>query len=143
VELLEVPVRAAGTDVFAALGPGDMLWIDSSHVCKAGGDVQYELLEVLPRLAPGVVVHLQGIWLPDEYPREWLTGPEKRFWNEQYVVQAFLAFNAGYEVVWASRWMRARHAELVAGSLPSTASVATDPTSLWLRRTDFGPHGSR
>jgi Methyltransferase domain len=148
LELLEVPVWAAGTEPFAELAPGDVLWIDSSHVCRAGGDVQYELLELLPRLAPGVLVHFQGVWLPDEYPREWLTGPEPRFWNEQYVLQAFLAFNAGYEVVWASRWMRARHPELLAERLPSTASVATDPTSLWLRRTGQptardGAQGSR
>ncbi|MQF67068.1 class I SAM-dependent methyltransferase [SAR202 cluster bacterium AD-802-F09_MRT_200m] len=31
----------------------DLLFIDSSHLVKTGGDVNYEILEIVPRLKPG------------------------------------------------------------------------------------------
>ena len=54
---------------FDQLGDGDILLIDSSEVSKAGSDVNYLFFEVLPRLRPGVVVHIHDIFLPDEYPK--------------------------------------------------------------------------
>ena len=62
------------------------------HVLGIGTDVQYLFLEVIPRLAPGVAVHVHDIFLPDEYPQAWVVD-EHRFWSEQYLLQAFLAFN--------------------------------------------------
>lgn len=145
IELREEPVWAAGAATFEALGAGDMLWIDSSHVSRAGSDVNFLLLEVLPRLAPGVLVHLQGIWLPEAYPPEWLSGEagRRRFWNEQYLVQAFMAFNAGYELVWSSRLVQAAHPGALAAALPSLAHLAADPSSLWLRRTGAQAPGAQ
>ena len=133
IELVAEPVQRVPLDAFAALGDGDVLFIDSSHVCRIGSDVQYEFLEVLPRLAPGVLVHVHDIFLPVEYPRSWVEA-EKRFWNEQYVLQAFLAFNAGYDVVWMSAWMRIHHAEAVAAAVRSFDPVMHRPGSVWLRR---------
>jgi predicted O-methyltransferase YrrM len=133
IELVAEPVQHLPLDVFAGLGDGDVLFIDSSHVCRIGSDVQYELLEVLPRLAPGVLVHLHDIFLPVEYPRSWVEA-EKRFWNEQYVLQAFLAFNAGFDVVWMSAWMHAYHADAVAAAVRSFDPSFHRPGSVWLRR---------
>lgn len=133
IELVAEPVQHVPLELFAELGDGDVLFIDSSHVCRIGSDVQYELLEVLPRLAPGVLVHLHDIFLPVEYPRSWVEA-EKRFWNEQYVLQAFLAFNAGYEVVWMSAWMHTYHAGAVAAAVPSFDPAFHRPGSVWLRR---------
>src|SRR6266487_4338988 len=86
--------------VFDELGEGDMLVVDTTHVVKLGGDVNRVVLDVLPRLAPGVLVHFHDIFLPWEYPRVWL---ERfgLFWTEQYLLQAFLACNPGYEIVLA------------------------------------------
>ena len=105
--LREEPVQNVALSTFTDLGPDDILFIDSSHVLKTGSDVQYLYLEVLPRLAPGVVVHVHDIFLPWEYPREWLT-KASRFWNEQYLLQAFLIFNRRFEVLWASTLMNAK-----------------------------------
>lgn len=133
VELRVEPVQAVPLDVFEALGDGDVLFVDSSHVCRIGSDVQYEFLEVLPRLAPGVLVHVHDIFLPHEYPRSWVEA-EKRFWNEQYVLQAFLAFNDGFDVVWMSAWMQAFHPDELDAAVRSFDPAAHRPGSVWLRR---------
>ena len=57
---------------FLELGDGDVLFIDTSHVAKTGGDVVFLYQEVLPRLAPGVVVRIHDIFLPWDYPEEWV-----------------------------------------------------------------------
>lgn len=55
-----------------ALEKNDILFIDSSHVLKIGSDVKYEYLELIPRIKPGVVVHIHDIFPPAEYPQEWV-----------------------------------------------------------------------
>lgn len=84
--------------VFTALEAGDILFIDSTHTVKLGGDVNRLFLDILPLLAPGVLVHVHDVFLPREYPREWIERDGK-FWAEQYLLQAFLCLNAEFEVV--------------------------------------------
>jgi hypothetical protein len=76
---------------FTSLREGDLLSIDSSHAVRIGGDVAFLYLEVLPRLAPGVLVHIHDIFLPFNYPMQWLQ--RRYFWNEQYLLHAFLIHN--------------------------------------------------
>ena len=73
--------------LFETLEADDVLFIDSSHVVKTGSDTNWEYLEILPRLAPGVVVHIHDIFLPRDYPKKWVM--EGWGWNEQYLVQPF------------------------------------------------------
>ena len=96
-----VPKKVEELDLefFEALESGDILFIDSSHVVKIGGDVNYLYLEVLPRLNAGVIVHSHDIFLPYEYPKEWII-KEHKFWTEQYLLQAFLTYNSAFEVLW-------------------------------------------
>jgi hypothetical protein len=83
---------------FNSLRENDVLFIDSTHMVKIGGDVVYLYLEVLPRLNSGVLVHTHDIFLPLEYPRDWVL-KNHWFWSEQYLLQAFLAFNDQFEVL--------------------------------------------
>lgn len=124
----------APLDLFTALGPGDILFIDSSHALKTGGDVQQLYLEVLPRLKKGVLVHIHDIFLPLDYPRDTVVG-RRRFWNEQYLVQAFLAFNSSFRVLWCSAYMNHRHPDKLAAAFPSYGRAPRRPGSLWLERT--------
>ncbi|WP_338000825.1 class I SAM-dependent methyltransferase [Candidatus Methylacidiphilum fumarolicum] len=75
----------------------DLLFIDSSHVVKAGGDVNFLILEVLPRLREGVVVHFHDIYFPYDYPRDLL----KTFFpsTESSLLHAFLAFNHRFRII--------------------------------------------
>jgi hypothetical protein len=85
-------------EVFRSLEAGDVLFVDTTHTVKLGSDVNYIVLDVLPVLAPGVIVHFHDIFLPWEYPRDWFDQMQY-YWAEQYLLQAFLAFNDAFEVV--------------------------------------------
>jgi hypothetical protein len=118
--------------LFDTLADGDLLFIDSSHVCKTGSDVHRLFFDLLPRLRPGVLVHLHDIFLPDEYPREWVLD-EGRSWNEQYVLHAFLQFNTAWQVVWSAYHMFTRHGDAVASVFPRACSLGAGG-SFWIRR---------
>jgi predicted O-methyltransferase YrrM len=132
VALWRVPVQEVSLDEFESLCENDILFIDSSHVCKIGSDVQFLFLEVLPRLRPGVVVHIHDIFLPLEYPRQWVLD-EHRFWNEQYLLQTFLSFNATFEVLWAGQWMHIKYPDLLMKAFPSY-KAGVSAGSFWFRR---------
>jgi predicted O-methyltransferase YrrM len=117
---------------FDQLEAGDLLFIDSSHVSKVGSDVNYLFFEVLPRLRPGVLVHVHDIFLPDEYPKVWVID-QGRNWNEQYLVRAFLQFNTAWEVLWAAHFMGSRHTAAVRATFPRYPQLGGGG-SLWLRR---------
>ncbi|MDP9432721.1 MAG: class I SAM-dependent methyltransferase [Actinomycetota bacterium] len=118
---------------FEQLQPNDILFIDSSHVLRTGSDVQYEFLEVLPRVPSGVLIHVHDIFLPGEYPRSWVT-EEHRFWNEQYLLQAFLIGNRDVEVLWSSSYMHRRHPDELRSAVASYDPATRFPGSFWLRR---------
>jgi len=132
-ELVREPLQAVDRSLFEALEAGDVLFIDSTHVLRMGSDVALLYLEILPRLAPGVLVHIHDIFLPAEYPEGWVRG-EHVFWNEQYLVQAFLAFNSAFKVWLAASFLHHRHPEAIAEAFPRYAPQQTTPGSLWIRR---------
>ena len=128
-----VPVQDVAVSEFLELGEDDILFIDSSHVLRIGSDVQYEYLEVLPRLRPGVLVHVHDVFLPAEYPREWVLD-QHRFWNEQYLLQAFLIGNSGFEVLWGSSYMHFTHPHALEAAFASYRRGDRRPGSFWMRR---------
>jgi predicted O-methyltransferase YrrM len=133
VELWRLPIQDVSLDEFQSLCENDILFIDSSHVCKIGSDVQFVFLEILPRIRPGVVVHVHDIFMPMEYPKRWVLD-QHQFWNEQYLLQTFLSFNAAFEVLWAGQWMHINHPDLLMKAFPSY-SAGVLPGSFWFRRT--------
>lgn len=96
--LIRAPVQAVALDTFAALEAGDILFVDSTHVSKAGSDVNHIFFRVLPLLKPGVLIHFHDIFHPFEYPRAWFF-QGNRSWNELYLLRAFLMNNTRYRVV--------------------------------------------
>ncbi|MET0168683.1 MAG: class I SAM-dependent methyltransferase [Vicinamibacterales bacterium] len=120
----DVPLR-----LFESLRENDVLFIDSSHVSKTGSDVNFLCLEVLPRLAPGVLVHFHDIFLPGEYPKDWVL--ERGYsWNEQYLVHALLIDSIGFEVVFASYFASQRYPHQIRAIFGKPCSGG----GLWLRR---------
>ncbi|MDB5991922.1 MAG: hypothetical protein JWQ10_3325 [Herbaspirillum sp.] len=132
-QLVRQRVEDVELSFFNRLGAGDILFIDSSHVSKVGSDVNYLFFEVLPRLRPGVIVHLHDILLPDEYPKTWMID-QGRNWNEQYLTRAFLQFNNNWEVMWAANFMATRHTGAVSATFPRLPERPGSGSSLWLRR---------
>lgn len=131
--LVEQPIEEMPLDFFAELEGGDVLFIDSTHTVKTGSDVVYLFGEVLPRLAPGVVIHIHDIFLPGEYPPQWVLAGWA--WNEQYLVQSFLAFNQEFEVVLSVGWLAHRHPEVIEAAVPGFERFYPGRGgSLWIRR---------
>lgn len=105
-------VQEVPMDVFTRLKAGDILFIDSSHVVAMDSDVIHEYLRILPKLQPGVVIHVHDIFLPADYPQKFVMN-NLCFWGEQYMLEAFLSYNRAFQVLWASSAMQFfHHAEL-------------------------------
>ncbi len=112
----------------------DIMFVDSSHVTKAGSDVNHILFELLPRLAPGVLVHFHDVPYPFEYPLEWFR--QGFSWNEPYILRAFLQYNSRFRIRFWNDFMMSFHAETIQELMP----LCTVPHShgvggsLWLQR---------
>ena len=130
--LHETPVQATDPQLYSALESGDILFIDSTHVSKAGSDVNFELFEILPRLKRGVIVHFHDIFYPFEYPDPWIF-QARRSWNEIYILRAFLMFNPAFEVLFFNDYFGRRHADHARRTLPRFLENAGG--GLWLRKT--------
>ena len=131
VELLRCQVEDLDVRLFEQLRANDVLFIDSSHVVRTAGDVCFIILEVLPRLAEGVLVHFHDIFFPSDYPKEWIA--EKHlFWTEQYLVHAYLAENTHAQVVFASHYMAKRYPHEVRQSFPDAPWIGG--ASLWIQK---------
>src|SRR5207248_5772871 len=87
-QVIELKIQEVPVGIFNALGDGDALIVDTGHAVRLGGDVNHIVLDLLPLLARGVVVHFHDIFMPWEYPREWFEEHEW-YWAEQYLLQAF------------------------------------------------------
>lgn len=118
---------------FEKLRENDIIFIDSSHVLKIGSDVQYEYLEILPRLDKGVLIHAHDIFLPAEYPKEWVL-KQYWFWTEQYLLQAFLTCNESFEVLWAGSYMHLKHPDKLEAAFSSYKRGERWPGSFWMRK---------
>ena len=92
VSLQKSRVQEVDLSYFDRLESGDLLFIDSSHAVKTGSDVPFLYLEVIPRLKPGIFIHIHDIYLPYIYPRDTLN----HFWNwqETVILLALLKGNA-------------------------------------------------
>ena len=127
-----VPAQEVPIEELLGLASGDVLFVDTSHTVKLGGEVSRIVLEVLPQLVPGVVVHFHDIWLPWEYHRV-LVEAMQQYWNEQYLLQGFLAENPHWEIVFAAQAVARAHPERLSRLVP-TYERRNYPTSFWLRR---------
>ncbi len=115
------------TDLVAGVGPGDVFFIDSTHVAKSGSDVCHLLLHTVPLLPVGALVHVHDVFWPFEYPDAWLR--EGRDWTEIYLLQAFLIGNRDWRIMLFGSWLWQEHPELVPLELRDQ-----QPGSIWLER---------
>ena len=116
IDLVQAPVQEAPRTSFEALRAGDVLFIDSTHVGKIGSDVLALLLDVIPRLPPGVFVHLHDIFYPFQYPPEWVY--QGFAWNEAYLLRALLTGNERLRIAWWNNLMATFHHDEVAAAMP-------------------------
>jgi len=97
IRLITEQIQGVPLELFADLGENDFLFIDSSHAMKPGSDVNHLILEVLPRLRNGVLVHFHDVHLPYDYPRDVLEN--FLHFNETSLLRAFLIFNNRIKII--------------------------------------------
>jgi predicted O-methyltransferase YrrM len=131
--LVGTKVQDVPMAVFEELEANDILFIDSSHVVAIGSDTTREVLDIVPRLKPGVLVHFHDIFSPAEYPRGWVL-EEHRFWNEQYLVEAFLSFNDRFEILYAGSYLHVSHRDKLEEFSALYRRAGRWSVSLWIRR---------
>ena len=131
IEFLRSPMGQVDGQIFSTICPGDILFIDSSHILMPGSDVDDLFNRIIPTLPSGALVHIHDIFLPDDYPIIW----EWRGYNEQQGV-APLINGGGFEILFASHYVVTRMAELLAASAVARLPSKTGglPASLWLRK---------
>ena len=110
------PVQHVPLARFETLAAGDLLFVDSSHVVKAGGDVNFVVLEVLPRLEAGVWIHFHDISFPYDFPRDLLLN--HAFHNETSLLHAWLVHNPRAEIVFCLSQLHYSRSEQLRGVFP-------------------------
>jgi predicted O-methyltransferase YrrM len=135
IRVVRERLEEASPELLDALEARDILFIDSSHVIRPQGDVLLLFLTLLPRLRPGVFVHVHDIFTPRDYPPEWLLR-EVRFWNEQYLLEAFLSHNGAFRVIGALNYLKHHHLDALAEKFPILAQEADrEAGSFWIVRS--------
>lgn len=135
--LIDERVELVDLKEFDILKENDILFIDSSHTVKIGGDVNFLYLEVIPRLNPGVIVHIHDIPMPFEYAEAYATNPSFRmFWTESYLLQAFLIYNSAFEVLLAMNYIHTDHMDIFCQAFPhfDLENNWSNSGSFWIRR---------
>lgn len=123
-------LAAADAKMMAGLAPGDVLFIDSSHLLHQGFDVDILFNRVFPVLAPGVIVHVHDIFLPYGYPASW----EPYRFNEQMAL-AGLIYSGFFETVFASHYVwRDMRSDLQAICAGFPLDTPDNGGTIWLRK---------
>ena len=133
VTVIRKKVENIDISFFSELGDGDILFIDSSHIIRPEGDVLFEFLQLLPTLKKGVIVHVHDIFSPRNYLDEWLLN-DVRFWNEQYLLEAFLTHNDSWKVIGSLNYLHHNHYEKLKKACPFLTQDR-EPGSFYLQKT--------
>ncbi|KKQ50046.1 MAG: hypothetical protein US68_C0009G0001, partial [Candidatus Shapirobacteria bacterium GW2011_GWE1_38_10] len=128
-----IPKKVENVDIntFKKLNKNDILFIDSSHVLNTGSDVVYEYLQILPQLKKGVIIHIHDIFFPFDYPTAWIKD-EKRFWTEQYLVQALLTFSKAFQILLSNNYISHKYSNELRNIYPKLPHIGGG--SLWLKK---------
>lgn len=134
IRLLNIPAQDVPMETFTQLEAGDLLFVDSTHTVKAGSEVNRIILEVLPRLNPGVWVHFHDILWPYDYQFD-LLDETLFFWNESVLLHALLINNPRLRIAFALSWLHNEAPEAIGRAIPSYMPA---PTAAGVRQTRRG-----
>jgi len=132
--LHETILQRANLELFGTLQAGDVCFYDGSHVARAGSDIVWVFFEVIPRLKPGVYIHVHDIFWPADYPADWIFN-RGQTWNKQYVLQAFLMYNNTFEPVICNSILCQRRPETLEQLFRQTPETQYSGANIWLRKT--------
>lgn len=130
ITIVASKIQDVDINIFKELEAGDILFVDSSHVSKVYSDVNHILFNILPVLNKGVYIHFHDIFWPFEYPKDWIY--EGRFWNEMYILRAFLAYNNTFSIRFFTSYIQSVFRTDVDTAMPLL--MRGDGGSLWLQK---------
>ena len=134
MEVIRKLVEDVDISTFASLDENDILFIDSSHIIRPQGDVLFEFLEILPSLSAGVIIHIHDIFSPRDYTKKHLVD-EVLFWNEQYLLEAFLSCNNQFTIIGAVNYLKNHYPDKINSKLPVLKKNPHHvPGSFWIRK---------
>jgi hypothetical protein len=133
-EFYRKPLEAINLEIFTKLGENDIVFVDNSHRILPNSDAMVFFMEVLPKLAEGVIVHFHDVYLPYDYPQFMCD----RFYSEQYGLALSLMANPGRYVPLLPNYFISEDPELstVLGQLwdhPNLNGLEKHGGSFWLR----------
>jgi len=130
IDIIGSKIQDVDINIFKALEKNDILFVDSSHICKTYSDVNHILFNILPLLQSGVYVHFHDVFWPFEYPKEWVY--EGRSWNECYLLRAFLSYNTKYSIKFYTSYIQAILKDHLENSMPLL--MRGEGGSIWLQK---------
>ena len=98
IKIYKKKIEEIDTSKIINLKRNDILFVDSSHIIRPQGDVLKIFLEILQQLASGVIIHVNDIFTPRNYPSSWLK-IENRFFNEQYLFESIINNTNRYSIL--------------------------------------------
>jgi predicted O-methyltransferase YrrM len=132
ITVIRKQVETISIDLFKTLEANDILFIDSSHIIRPGNDLLFIYFQILPILQKGVLIHIHDIFTPRHYPHEWLT-KKMRFWNEQYLLEAFLYNNEGFQILFTLNHLVKEDFEAASKTLIHLKEDS-EPSSFWMEK---------
>lgn len=134
VEVIRKRVEDCPDELVRSLSANDFFFIDSSHVIRPQGDVLHLYQRLLPQVASGVICQVHDVFTPRDYPAKWVID-DRRLWNEQYLMEAFLAFNPAFEVLLAVNWLANDRRDWLTEACPMLLKKpGKQPGAFWMRR---------
>lgn len=134
IKIIRDKLEDVDRSIFFDLEKDDILFIDSSHIIRPQGDVLMEYLEILPIIKSGVLVHIHDIFTPKDYLDEWIYN-EVRFWNEQYLLEAFLSFNDRFKVLLSCNYLNHHYHDIFSSKCPiMSKQPGREPGAFWMVR---------
>lgn len=133
VQIIKGFIQDIDLNMFDKLEENDILFIDSSHVSKLGSDLNHIIFNILPVLKPGVLIHFHDIFYPFELPKKWIS-ERNWFWNENYIIRAFLMNNNNYKMILFNSYLHFRKKQWLEENMPVCLKGAEETGSLWIQK---------
>jgi Methyltransferase domain len=131
-EVIREGLETVDLAIFSQLQPGDIVFMDGTHRSFMNSDVTVFILDVLPQLQPGVIVHFHDITLPYDYPAAF----SHWHWNEQYLLAAyFLGQGDKIEILMPCQFMS--HTPELKSAIAPILDTWQEDTPCWLDGSSF------
>jgi len=114
------------------LRDGDILSVDSTHTVKHDSDCLHIYLRLLPAVTADISVQVHDIFLPDTLPLDRMRDIQV-FWNEQYLLYAYMSLNPRTKIIYGSRYHRLNNPDLLQKFMHGRYHIGG--VSLWFKQS--------